>query len=178
MYLTALVLACVVWVSSAEDGCVCQVHRTRRGANWGMNYAGARIDAQEMRIAGLARSIDALAKKVSKDSAEEYKHVVHELGRRVEHIEGSHKLSHIKMQCICNNLFLRCFVGSDCSHDEFSCGKQSGQCISNLQVCDGKSDCESGKDESDTSCSMHFKFLISIKLIFQSKCVNICTLVH
>ena len=90
MYLTALLLACVAWLASADDGCICQVShsRARRGANWGMNYAGARIDAQEMRIAGLARSIDELSEKVNADDAAEYRHVVHELGRRVESIEG------------------------------------------------------------------------------------------
>nr|CAB38536.1 linker protein 1 [Sabella spallanzanii]CAB38537.1 linker protein 2 [Sabella spallanzanii] len=103
--------------------------RTRRSSSWGSSLTTARVDSQEMRLDQLAKQLDSL--------------------------EGSLEGGDLGIPASMNSLSLRLdkIEGNDCGKRQFSCGRHSGQCVFELNVCDNVPDCANGMDEAEETCS-------------------------
>jgi len=108
--------------------------RARAGARAGgaldvaQNVLSMRSDVNQIRLDKLFASLE--------KAEAEFKAIDVDDHHEVDHLEGR----------------LEKITGNGCDKREFQCGGVAPQCVSNLVVCDGSSDCNNGHDEDADVC--------------------------
>jgi hypothetical protein len=103
------------------------------GSSFGGGFRGLaepRLAVNAIRIHQLEKHIERLKERLEEASHVDPARFVHELDARLEHLEGTH-----------------------CEDNEFQCGSNGQECISDLFICDGHKDCHNGHDEEEDVCS-------------------------
>jgi hypothetical protein len=98
-------------------------------AGWGRALIAGRLKSQSMRMDVLGHELDKLVDRVRHIDSNELDETVEDLEHRILHLEGD-----------------------ECDDRHFSCGRNSGECITEMLACDGHEDCENGHDESEEFC--------------------------
>jgi hypothetical protein len=126
-----IILCAVVALAWADEACDCEARsRQRRDAgDFAYTLAGIMADTTTLRINDLIKTANELKSRIDSGASNSYSEQVHSLERNVEAMEAPL-----------------------CGEKGFSCGRFSGQCISDAFVCDRQKDCVNGHDEDAAVC--------------------------